>query len=309
MEWDSEETISFIEEAVRSLGHEVVRLGGGREILRRAARNGLGVDLVFNVCEGRDGRSREAQVPAILELLEVPYTGSDPLTLAVSLDKGTAKRLLRDRGVPTPDFAVFSSAEEAAGQRLRYPLFVKPLHEGTGKGIAPDSVVRTERDLRDRVASIVRAYRQPALAEEYLPGREFTVGVLGNDPPRALGTMEVVVTDPAEAGIYSSSSKADWPRKVLYRHNGDVEPAMRAAAEKAAVAAYEALDCRDFGRIDLRCDAAGAPNVLEVNPLAGLSPVDSDLCFIARESGLPYRALIASILEEACRRTGVGVAV
>jgi D-alanine-D-alanine ligase len=306
-EWDSEETIALLEEAIRGLGHEVVRLGGGRDIIRLSARGSLGVDLVFNICEGRDGRSREAQVPAILELLGIPYTGSDPLTMAVSLDKGITKRLLRDRGVATTEFAVLTDPAQVDALRLRYPLFTKPIHEGTGKGITSDSVSRTPRALMDQVAWVVHTYHQPALVEEFLPGREFTVGVLGNGSPEALGTMEVLVADPAEAGIYSSSSKAEWERKVRYRYNGDIEPSLRARVEETAVAAFKALECRDFGRIDLRCDASGVPNVMEVNPLAGLSPVHSDLCFIARESGMPYHDLIGRILEEASLRTGAGV--
>jgi len=306
-EWDSEETIALLEEAIRSLGHEVVRLGGGRDIIRLASHGPLGVDLVFNICEGRDGRSREAQVPAILDLLEIPYTGSDPLTMAVSLDKGITKRLLRDRGVPTPDFAVLADSDQSESVKLPYPLFVKPLHEGTGKGITADSVVRTGRELADQVAWIVHTYRQPALVEEYLPGREFTVGILGNSPPAAIGTMEVLVSDPGESGVYSSTSKAEWEKKVRYRYNADIEPDLRSRVEETAVQAFIALECRDFGRIDLRCDAAGTPHVMEVNPLAGLSPVHSDLCFIARESGMPYRELIGRILEESCRRTGVRV--
>jgi D-alanine-D-alanine ligase len=307
-EWDSEETVLRLEEAFRALGHEVVRLGGGREILRLSAGGPLPVDLVFNICEGRDGRSREAQVPAILELLEVPYTGSDPLTMAVSLDKGVAKRLLRDAGVPTPDFRVIASPAECDGLALAYPLFVKPLHEGTGKGIAADSLVRDPAALAVKVARVIEAYRQPALVETYLPGRELTVGILGNSPPEAIGTMEVVVLDEAEAGIYSAASKAAWRRKVRYIFNDAVGTDLRASAERTAVAAFEALGCRDFGRVDLRCDEAGRPCVLEVNPLAGLSPADSDLCFIAREAGLGHLDLVGRILEEACRRSGVGAA-
>jgi len=307
-EWDSEETIVLLGEAIQGLGHEVVRLGGGRDIIRLSAKGPLGVDLVFNIAEGRDGRGREAQVPAILELLGVPYTGSDTLTMAVSLDKGIAKRLLRDRRVPTPDFAVLTDPDEVDSLHLPYPLFVKPIHEGTGKGVTSDSVVRTPRALMDQVAWIVHTYHQPAIVEEYLPGREFTVGVLGNESPEALGTMEVLVADPAEASVYSASSKSEWEKKVRYRYNGDIEPALRSAVEEAAVAAFRALECRDFARIDLRCDGAGSPNVMEVNPLAGLSPLHSDLCFLARESGMSYRDLIARILDEACRRTGAGVA-
>lgn len=306
-EWDSEETIGLLEEAIRSLGHQTTRIGGGRELIQLAARGPLGVDLVFNICEGRDGRSREAQVPAILELLGVPYTGSDALTMSVSLDKGVTKRLLRDRGVPTPDFAVLADPRQAEGISLRYPLFVKPIHEGTGKGIGPDSLVRSPRALMDQVAWVVASYAQPALVEEYLPGREFTVGILGNDRPEAIGTMEVLIADPAEAGIYSNSSKESWEEKVRYRYNHEIEPALRRAAEETAVRAYQALECRDFGRVDLRCDAEGQPNIVEVNPLAGLSPTHSDLCFIARESGISYGDLIGRIIEGASRRTGAGV--
>lgn len=302
-ELDSEETIAALEAAIRANGHKTVRIGNARHLMQLAMDDDLDVDLVFNISEGLEGRGREAQVPALLELLGIPYTGSDALTMALSLDKGMSKKVFRSERVPTPDWFVAPSAAEVDQWELEFPLFVKPIHEGTAKGVTTQSLVRDMRSLRRQVSRILRTYRQPALVEEYLPGREFTTGIIGNGSATVLGTMEVIIADPTEDHIYTGSSKAEFEEKVLYKPGRDIEPALRRKVEAVAVAAHRALDCRDFSRVDIRCDSQGRPCCMEVNPLAGLNPRTSDLAFIARFEGITYEELIGKILTEAIGRS------
>ena len=302
-ELDSEETISALEGAIRANGHRTVRIGNARRLMQLTNDDDLDVDLVFNISEGIEGRGREAQVPAILELLGIPYTGSDPLTMAVSLDKGMSKKVFRSERVPTPDWFVASSVAEVDNWELEFPLFVKPIHEGTAKGVTVQSQVQDMRSLRRQVSRVLRTYRQPALVEEYLPGREFTTGIFGNGEPGVLGTMEVIVNDPAEDHIYTGTSNACFEQKVLYKPGREIEAPLRRKVEAVALAAHRALECRDFSRVDIRCDAQGRPCCLEVNPLAGLNPRTSDLAFIARFEGITYEELIGRILSEAIGRS------
>lgn len=302
-ELDTEETIAALESAVRANGHETVRIGGARRLLRRAGEDGLDVDLVFNIAEGVSGRGREAQVPAILELLEIPYTGSDALTMAMSLDKGMSKKVFRSERVPTPDWFVAPDLTEVDAWEVEFPLFVKPIHEGTAKGVTTQSLVSDMRSLRRQVSRVLRTYRQPALVEEFLPGREFTTGIIGNTPAGVLGTMEVIVADPGQETIYTGTSKAEFEEKMRYRPGSEIEPGLRRRVEAVALAAHAALECRDFSRVDIRCDAEGRPCCMEVNPLAGLNPRTSDLAFIARFEGLTYEELIGRILTEAIGRS------
>ena len=302
-ELDTEETIAALEGAIQANGHKTSRIGNAKRLLQLASDDDLEVDLVFNISEGLEGRGREAQVPAILELLGIPYTGSDALTMAVSLDKGMSKKVFRSERVPTPDWFVAPSVAELDEWELEFPLFVKPIHEGTAMGVTANSLVRDMRSLRRQVARILRTYRQPALVEEYLPGREFTTGVIGNGSATVLGTMEVIVADPAEDHIYTGASKAEFDSKVNYRPHTEIEPALRRKVETVAVAAHRALECRDFSRVDIRCDSQGRPCCMEVNPLAGLNPRTSDLAFIARFAGISYEEMIGRILTEAIGRT------
>ncbi|HKY31728.1 MAG TPA: D-alanine--D-alanine ligase [Candidatus Polarisedimenticolia bacterium] len=302
-ELDTEETIGALESAIRANGHRTVRLGNALSVMQMAQDDDLDVDLVFNISEGLDGRGREAQVPAILELLGIPYTGSDVLTMAVSLDKGMSKKIFRSERVPTPDWFVAPGVAEVDAWDVEFPLFVKPIHEGTAKGVTVQSLVKDMRSLRRQVSRVIRTYRQPALVEEYLPGREFTTGVMGTGEPAVLGTMEVIVADPAEDTIYTGTSKAEFAEKVLYKAGREIEPPLRRKVEAVALAAHRALECRDFSRVDIRCDAQGRPCCLEVNPLAGLNPRTSDLAFIARFEGISYEELIGRILSEAIGRS------
>lgn len=299
-EFDSRTTIEAIEGALTELGHEVVRIGHVRALAARLVA-GERWDLVFNIAEGVAGYGRESQVPALLDAYDVPYTFSDALVCALTLHKGMAKHVARGCGVPTPDFALVSTPADAEAVSLPLPLFVKPVSEGSSKGVTGRSLVTSRGELRDRCAELLRDYQQPVLVERFLSGREFTVGVLGTGAEaRALATLEVLLLGDAEQGVYSYLNKVDWKTRVDYRllEEGD----LRRAVEQVALATWRCLGCRDAGRVDVRLDDAGQPQMLEVNPLAGLTPGYSDLPIMAELSGMPFRTLIAEVLRAASAR-------
>lgn len=302
-EFDTAATIAEIEAALVGAGHTVDRVGRGQALARRLAAAERW-DLVFSIAEGLAGRSREAQVPALCELFDQPYAFSDPLTMAATLDKGIAKRLIRDHGLPTAPFAVLHSAAEAKAVSLPYPLFVKPVAEGTGKGCEAASRVENQGELAVAAETLIARFGQPAICETYLPGREFTVGILGTgETARIIGVMEIAVKPGVADQIYSFENKELCEERVLYQLAGDNDA--RRAGE-IALACYRALDCRDAGRIDLKLDAAGVPQFLELNPIAGLHPTHSDLPMIAAKCGLGYDGLIAGIVDAATTRLGIG---
>ena len=298
-EFDRPDTIDGIEAALRALGHEPDRIGRATALVARLAA-GDRWDLVFNIAEGLWGFGREALVPALLEAYQVPYTFSDPLVLSLTLHKGMTKRVIRDAGIPTPEFAVVEDAAGAAGIDLPFPLFAKPVAEGTGKGIDAASKVDSRADLLRVSERLLREFRQPVLVETFLPGREFTVGITGTGPRAVVvGVMEVALTARAEGAAYSYMNKALYEDRVAYRLADDQE-----AREAAAVAlsAWRCLGCRDGGRVDLRSDGAGRPQFIEVNPLAGLNPVHSDLPIVARLAGVEFTELIGRIIDSAMER-------
>ncbi|MDE3115531.1 MAG: D-alanine--D-alanine ligase [Pseudomonadota bacterium] len=294
-EFDAEVTIAVICEALASLGHEPVRIGHVRALTERLAA-GERWDAVFNICEGLKGVAREAQVPALLEAYDIPYVFSDPLTLALSLDKAMAKRVVRSFGVPTADFALIERIEDAAGIDLPFPLFLKPVAEGSGKGVGAKSKVTSRTELKRVARDLLAQFRQPVLVETFLSGREFTVGILGTEgEAEVLGVSEIVPKAAYVGSGYGYENKeTGWEEKVEIRA---APPGEAEEAGKVALAAWRALRCRDGGRVDIRCDAAGKPHFIEVNPLAGMRPGYSDLCFIAERAGLSYRALIGRFLE------------
>jgi D-alanine-D-alanine ligase len=301
-EFDSEETISALEACLSGLGHTVERVGNVFSLVKALGR-GERWDLVFNLCEGLWGRSREAQVPALLEAYGLPYTFGDPLTLALTLDKGMAKQIVRDAGLPTPEFLTVSSPSELRDLRVpfAYPVFVKPVAEGTGKGVTPQSLVPDPDALGRQVARLLEQFKQPVLVERYLPGREVTVGILGTGrKARSLGVLEIHLGEKAEPGVYSYSNKQLYEDRVTYALVKD--PAVVQEAEALALAAYRAFGCRDAGRVDLRADADGRLKFLEINPLAGIHPVHSDLPILCRLQGIQYADLISGILDSACER-------
>jgi D-alanine-D-alanine ligase len=301
-EFDADVTIDGIEAAIRELGHAPDRIGHGRSLCRRLAA-GDRWDLVFNVAEGVRGRSREAQVPALLEMFGIPCTFSDPLVCAVTLDKAVTKRLVASGGLRTAGFTLVRSKADLAAVKLPYPLFAKPVAEGTGKGVDGRSRVDSPKALRETCLSLLERFAQPVLVEEYLPGREFTTGILGTGAKaRVLGTMEVVIKPHAATTDYSYEVKENSEELVEYPELD--RDALRDGVEALALASYRLLECRDAGRVDIRMDAAGRPAFIEINPLAGLNPVHSDLPMIATRAGMSYRDLIGAIIESASERVG-----
>ena len=297
-EFDHPRTIAAIEETLQSLGYDTDRIGHIRALARRLVA-GNRWDLVFNIAEGLRGFGREAQVPALLDAWKIPYTFSDPLVLSLTLHKGMTKRVIRDLGIPTPDFAVVETPEEIETVALPFPLFAKPVAEGTGKGVTAASKIADRTELARVCRELLVTYCQPVLIETFLPGREFTVGIIGTGAEAfAPGVLEVHLTEKAEPGVYSYANKEDWHGRIEYRLAAD---AMALAAEKTALAAWRGLGCRDGGRIDLRADTDGVPNFIEVNPLAGLRPEHSDLPILCELAGMHYRELIAGIMRSALK--------
>jgi D-alanine-D-alanine ligase len=306
-EFDNIETIESLAGALERLGLEVDRIGTVRQLAQRLVA-GERWQLVFNIAEGLKGVGREAQVPALLEAYDIPYTFSDTMVMALALHKGMAKRVVRDCGVPTAPFAVVETMADLAAVELPFPLFAKPIAEGTGKGVTPASRVTGATALRKLCRQLLERYRQPVLVETFLPGREFTVGIIGTGAAaKPVAVMEVILNAEAEAGVYSYVNKEECESRVVYRLAED-EQAKEAGA--VALAAWRALGCRDGGRVDLRQDAGGRPLFLEVNPLAGLHPTHSDLPIMCTLAGIPYDALIGRIVESARRRCGgAGVSI
>ncbi len=301
-EFDREETVAAVEAAIRAAGFTTERIGNYRSLMAALAA-GRRWDLVFNFSEGMYGLAREALVPALLDAYRIPYTFSDPVVLAVALHKGLTKRIVRDAGVPTPDFAVVECAADVEGVDLRYPLFAKPLAEGTGKGVTPQSRIEDKAQLSRVCTSLLHEYAQPVIVEEYLPGREFTTAVIGTGArAEVIGTMEVILLDTAEAHAYTYTNKEYCDDRVRYvLATGEIGKGCADLALKA----WRTLGARDAGRIDIRMDKNGQPSFMEVNPLAGLHPQHSDLPIICTMVGLGFQELIEKIMRSARTRAGI----
>jgi D-alanine-D-alanine ligase len=300
-EFDKPETIAAISDALQCLGCATDPIGNIRVLTKRLAA-GDRWDLVFNIAEGLRGFGREAQVPALLDAYDIPYTFSDPLVLSLTLHKGMTKRVIRDLRIPTPDFAVVENEADVARVDLPFPLFAKPVAEGTGKGISSSSKIETRPELVRLCRHLLKTFDQPVLIETFLPGREFTVGITGTgEEAVAIGTIEVLLRSEAESDVYSYVNKQRFEELVEYRL---VKDDMAIRAEAVALASYKGLGCRDAGRVDLRADALGQPQFMEINPLAGLHPDHSDLPILNRLAGSTYRQLIARIMSSATARLG-----
>lgn len=302
-EYESPETVDAIIVALEACGYRARRLGGGRSLLQELLERPP--DLVFNMAEGAGTRSREAHVAAVCELLCVPYTHSDPLTLAATLDKSVAKRLVASAGMPTPRGQVVESAD--AEIALDFPVIAKPVAEGSSLGLRVTSRVDGADELQPHLERLLRDYRQPVLVEEFCPGPEFTVGVVGaGDGAAAIGLMELVPRNvPLERFVYSVEAKRAGPAVVDYYCPPRRPAALQEALLETALAAYRVLGCRDIARVDLRLDAEGTPYFLEVNPLPGLQPWWGDLVLLAEARGYGYRELIGTIVERARERHGL----
>lgn len=303
-EYDSLETVEAIGAALESCGHSVVRLGGGREFLARVLRHDA--DVVFNIAEGLGNhRGREAQIPSVLEMLDIPYTGSAPACLAVCLDKPLAKMVVAQHGVRTPRWRVIANERElyeATWELFPFPAFVKPAHEGSSVGIRFNSRVEDVGCLVEVAASLLARYRQPVLVEEFIHGDEVTVGVVGNSPPRVMGIMRILPKTREPHFIYSLEVKRDWRRLVDYECPARLEADLMHGIAESSVRAFEAVGCRDLARIDFRLSQEGVPYFLEINPLPGLNPASSDLPIMASRMGIRYETLIGDILHGALER-------
>ncbi|MEW6334178.1 MAG: D-alanine--D-alanine ligase [Thermodesulfobacteriota bacterium] len=298
-EFDHPSTIAAIEQALNALGYRTERIGHLRALAKRLVA-GERWDLVFNIAEGLRGFGREAQVPALLDAYDIPYVFSDPLVLSLTLHKGMTKRVIRDLGIPTPDFVVVESPDDLRRITLPFPLFAKPIAEGTGKGVSAASKITSRPDLDRLCMQLLKTFRQPVLVEAFLPGREFTVGVIGTGKGAFVpGVLEVHFTEKAEKEIYSYNNKDDWHGRVVYSLASDATAKL---AARTALDSWRGLGCRDGGRVDLRTDAAGTPHFIEVNPLAGLRPDHSDLPILCELAGMPYQEMIGGIMRSAMKR-------
>lgn len=310
-EWDTEETIDAVKSAL-STEYEVIPIEADENAIEKLKE--LRPDIVFNMAEGKDGPNRESHIPAMLEMLGIPYTGSDPMTLSICLDKGRAKEILFFYRVATPGFQVVSSVREKVRLK-KFPLMVKPLHEGSSKGVKNDAVVFSASDLKKKIDEITLQYRQPALLEEYLEGREFTVALMGNNGDiRVLPIVEIKFDSlPKDINpIYSYEAKWIWDRADspldIFRCPADIDGSLKDKIEKISLRAYKLLRCKDWCRIDVRLDSKGNPNILELNPLPGILPNPSDnSCFpkAARTGGMSYNEMILNVLNIARKRYGI----
>ncbi len=336
-ELDSAQTIETLRQAIASHGHDVVLIEADVDAYERLRKSGA--DLVFNIAEGTHGEDRESQIPAMLEMLGLPYTGSGPLALALCLHKGKAKEILSWHGIPTPPFRVTTRPEDLDDFTCPFPLIVKLLHEGSSMGLSYDAVVETREDLARRVTYVTQAYQQPAIVEQFIDGREFTVPVLGNTPPQALPVIEVFFSGPRPITLFQPDDpiilrfarayghriaepveyrlSADSERIWIRTEEGgeidipvslttsvcpaDIPTALAEALQETAIRAFNALECRDWGRIDMRVGADGMPQVLELNPIAGIDPTYW-LPRSAAAAGMDYAALIGAIIQAACDR-------
>lgn len=298
-EFDSDETIAGIKNALIANGFQPERIGNVKSLINFLL-NGKRWDIVFNICEGMYGIGREAQVPAVLDIYDIPYTFSDVLVNSLTLHKGLTKRVIRDLEIPTADFAIVETEADIDRIDLPFPLFAKPVAEGTGKGIKPNSKITKYDELKKVCTDRLNQFKQAVLVETFLPGREFTVGIVGTgEESGVVGIMEVCFRENEKSKIYSYNSKANYRQLIDYTVP---EKEITDACYKIALASWKGLGCRDGGRIDLRMDKNGVPNFIEVNPLAGLNPIHSDLPILSRMAGISYEELIGRIMKSAIKR-------
>ena len=299
-EFDRIDTIDGIDAALAALGHTTDRIGNVKQLVKRLSA-GSRWDLVFNIAEGMHGIGREAVVPALLDTYRIPYTFSDPFVLSLSLHKAMTKTVIRAAGIRTPDFVVIETSADADSVNLPFPLFAKPVAEGTGKGINDSSKVDTKEQLSVLCTHLLKEFNQPVLIETYLPGREFTAGIVGTgQEAQVIGVMEVLFRKHHEGEkIYSFHNKSNYEEIIDYIIPD--QESVNACAE-LALRSWKALGCRDGGRVDIRMDSLGMPNFIEVNPLAGLNPVHSDLPIMCRLLNISFQELIGRILKSAVSR-------
>jgi D-alanine-D-alanine ligase len=302
-EYDSSETVELIAAALEAEGHTVTMLGGGRDFLGKILHDK--VDFVFNIAEGRGVyRSREAQLPSILEMLDIPYSGSDPQCLAICLDKPLTKKLVASEGVSTPNWCVINDRQELCqinGRGFPFPAIVKPAYEGSSKGIRLTSVVEDAKQAIEVIESLLEKYHQPAMMEEVILGDEVTVGIIGNSPPKILGMMRILPKQKNGYFLYTLEVKRNYLELVDYECPAGLEENVLQRLQTSSLKVFQALGCRDFARLDFRINTVGVPYFLEINPLPGLG-THSDLVIMAKKMGWSHRQLISAVLNAAFER-------
>src|SRR4030042_475265 len=302
-EYDSPETVGLIASSLGAEGHTVVMLGGGREFLDKILHDK--VDFVFNIAEGAGpSRSGEAQVPSILEMLDIPYSGSDPQCLAICLDKPLTKKLVASAVVNTPNWLVISDRQDIRqidSRDFHFPAIVKPAYEGSSKGIRLTSVVEDARQAIEVIESLLEKYRQPAMLEEVILGDEVTVGIIGNSQPKVLGIMRILPKQTNGYFLYTLEVKRNYMELVDYECPAALEERVLQRIQSSSLRAFKTLGCRDFARLDFRVSTAGVPYFLEINPLPGLG-THSDLVIMATKMGRTHGQLISAVLSAALER-------
>lgn len=298
-EFDRDDTIDAIEGTLQRLGYQTERIGNIKQ-LAKALVDGRRWDLVFNICEGMYGIGREAQVPAILDAWNIPYVFSDPLVLSLTLHKGLTKRIVRDAGLSTPDFFLVERVEDIDKVSIPFPLFAKPVAEGTGKGVDSKSVILNKQELKSVCTDLLSRFNQAVLVEKFLSGREFTVGIVGTgDEAMATGCMEIILNENAEKEVYSYVNKEECEELVKYVLSPSTQ---QHECEKLALDVWKVLGCKDGGRVDIRYNDEGIASFIEVNPLAGLHPEHSDLPILSKLNGMPYLELMKGIMDSAVKK-------
>lgn len=302
-EFDHPSTIDVIAAAIESGGFKVKRIGNVASLLKHI--HNLGVDIVFNISEGKEGRNRESQAPLLLEMAGVPFVGSDALTLGVTLDKVMAKKVFIADGIPTPRFfEIKSAAELTHTDHCRFPLIVKPRFEGSSKGLSESSRVENMKDLARQVEFIVNTYRQPALVEEFISGQEFTVAIIGNDEPKVMPIVQIKIDGDFQLNDKFYTFARIASERLEYVCPSPISRELEQKLADLALKTYRSVECRDFGRVDFRVDAQGNPYVLEINPLPSLSTEDVFL-LVAKAIGISYEEIVVRILRTAMKRYGI----
>lgn len=301
-EFDHRETIEVIEEAIKSAGHKVVKIGNVNNLLSRLKN--LKVDIVFNISEGLFGRNRESQVPIILEMSGIPFVGGDGLTLGLTLDKVMTKKILISEGIPTPEFFEISNLKSINGVGIGFPLIVKPRYEGSSKGISDSSVANDVRHLRRQADWVIRTYKQPALVEKFITGSEFTVPIIGNERPEVLPVVQIRIDGKLYLGDLCYTFSRIRSDTLDYVCPAKISKSLDRKIKEVALKAYQAVECRDLGRVDIRLDKRGKPYVLEINPLPSLSTADVFMT-VSEYLGISYDRMINKILNYALERYGM----
>lgn len=301
-EFDHPETIKVIKSSIESAGHKVVNIGNVHNLLRHL--KDLKVDIVFNIAEGIDGRNRESQVPVILEMMGIPFVGADGLTQGLTLDKLMAKKILVSEGIPTPDFFVVSDTDSIDRTAMKFPMIVKPRFEGSSKGISERSIVTNLSRLKEQADWVIRTYKQPALVERFITGYEFTVAVIGNEKPETLPVVQISIDGKFELGDLCYTFSRIRSDTLSYICPARISKGIERKLRELALKVYNVLECRDFGRVDIRVDREGNPYVLEINPLPSLS-LEDVFMVVSKYMKIPYPDIINRILNCALERYGL----